>query len=262
MRLRTVLSLMLAGLLIVTAGFIGWLGYSSSYRAIEHFTEQEFALANEAATQEVSNFLNDPANRLLDELSLRARRGMLSLKDDRALGLDLAERLRVNRTLAWISYGDAKTGHFVGAWRTTDSPIVLNISIPGHGEPREVTVKADGKESPDQRPRPKDYDPRDHPWFKNAMLADTTVWSEPYTFVDGVQRGFCRRTQGQPGHLRVDGVEESRRSGSSAQPSAVRGGIGALLRALLLRRPTNFRPSLGAWRWRQGGASDDDDDAL
>jgi hypothetical protein len=49
MRLRTLLSLMLAGLLIFTAGFIGWLGYSSSYRAIEHLTEQEFALANGAA---------------------------------------------------------------------------------------------------------------------------------------------------------------------------------------------------------------------
>ncbi len=185
MRLRTLLSLMLAGLLVVTAGFIGWLGYSSSYRAIEHFTEQEFALANGAATREVDNFLNDPANRLLDELSLRARRGMLSLKDDRALGFDLAERLRVNRTLAWISYSDVKTGHFVGVWRTADNAIVLNISTPGQGEPREEIVAPDGQESPYQRRRPKDYDPREHDWFKNAILANTTVWSEPYTFVDG-----------------------------------------------------------------------------
>ena len=189
MRLRTLLSLMLAGLLIVTAGFIGWLGYSSSYRAIEHFTEQEFALANGAATREVDNFLNDPANRLLDELALRARRGMLSLKDDRAFGFDLAERLRVNRTLAWISYSDVKTGHFVGVWRTADNAIVLNISTPGQGEPREQVVAPDGKESPYQRLRPKEYDPREHDWFKNAFLANTTVWSEPYTFVDGVQQG-------------------------------------------------------------------------
>jgi len=155
MRLRTVLSLMLAGLLAVTAGFIGWLGYSSSYRAIQHFTEQEFALANGVATREVANFLNDPANRLLDELSLRARRGMLSLKDDRVLGFDLAERLRVNRTLAWISYSDFRTGHFVGVWRTADNAIVLNISTPGQGEPREEIVAPDGNETPYQRLRPK-----------------------------------------------------------------------------------------------------------
>src|SRR5215469_7896280 len=134
MRLRTLLSLMLAGLLIATAGFIGWLGYSSSYRAIEHLTEREFALANGTATREVDNFLNDPANRLLDELSLRARRGMLILKDDQALGFDLAERLRVNVSLAWISYSDAQTGHFVGVWRTADNAIVLNVSTPREGE--------------------------------------------------------------------------------------------------------------------------------
>jgi adenylate cyclase len=190
MRLRTFLSLMFAGLLIVTAGFVGWLGYSSSYRAIEHFTEQEFALANGAATREIDNFLNDPANRLLDELSLRARRGMLSLKDDRAFGFDLAERLRVNKTLAWISYSDVKTGHFVGVWRSGENSIVINISTPGHGEPHEEIVAPDGKESPYQRPRPKEYDPREHDWFKKAILANTTVWSEPYTFVDGVQQGI------------------------------------------------------------------------
>jgi len=190
MRLRTLLSLMLAGLLIATAGFIGWLGYSSSYRAIEHLTEQEFALANGVAAHEIVGFLNDPANRLLDELSLRAKRGMLNLDDAQALGFDLAERLRVNKTLAWISYSDSKTGHFVGVWRTPDNSIVINISAPGQGEPREHIVAPDGKESPYQRPRPKDYDPREHDWFKNAVVAKTTVWSKPYTFVDGVQQGI------------------------------------------------------------------------
>ena len=190
MRLRTILSLMLAVLLAVTAGFIGWLGYSSGYRAIEHLIEQEFALANAAAAQEVSNFLNDPANRLLDELSLRARRGMLSLKDAQALGLDLAERLRVNKTLAWISYSDANTGRFVGVWRTGNNDVVLNISTPGQGQPREVTVATDGTERPYQRPRPNNYDPREHEWFKNAALSRSTAWSDPYTFVDGVQRGI------------------------------------------------------------------------
>jgi adenylate cyclase len=187
MRLRTLLSLTLAGLLMATAGFIGWLGYSSSHHAIRHFTEQEFALANGFAAHEVTDFLNDPANRLLDELSLRARRDMLNLKNDRDLGFDLAERLRVNRTLAWISYSDAKTGHFVGVWRTADNTVVLNVSTPGQGEPHEEIVTPEGREIPYHRSEPKDYDPRERDWFKSAILADTTVWSKPYTFVDGVQ---------------------------------------------------------------------------
>jgi adenylate cyclase len=186
MRLRTLLSLVLAGLLLVTSGFVGWLGYSSSHRAIKHFTEQEYALASGVATHEVTDFLNDPANRLLDEFSLRARRGMLSLRDDRALGFDIAERLRVNSTLAWISYSDVKTGHFVGVWRNSANEIILNLSTPGQGEPREEIIRPDGREISYARPRSKDYDPRTRSWFKNAMAGDGTVWSAPYQFVDDV----------------------------------------------------------------------------
>jgi adenylate cyclase len=187
MRLRTLFSLILACLLLATAGFVGGIGYSTSHKEIRHHTEQEFAMANGGATREVAEFLNDPANRLLDEFSLRARRGMLNLKDDKALGMDLAERLRVNTNLAWISYSDAVTGHFVGVWRNSDGEIVLNISDPGHGPAREEIISKEGKEIPFEHPRPKDFDPRQRDWFKSAVVSDTTVWSEPYAFVDGVQ---------------------------------------------------------------------------
>jgi hypothetical protein len=198
MRLRTLLSLILAFLLMATSGFIGWRGYSSSHLTIKRLTEKEFALADGTATHEVRDFLDDPANRLLDEFSIRTRRGMLNLKDDHALGFDLAERLRANPTLAWISYSDAKTGHFVGVWRTSANDVVLNITSPGQGEPHEMVVATDGTMKPYARGHPSNYDPRDHPWFKNAMAATGTVWSAPYTFVDG-DRGItasraCRPT--------------------------------------------------------------------
>ncbi len=184
MRLRTLISITLGGLLVATVGFIGWLGYSSSHRTIKLLTEQEFALVTGATLSEIGNFLNDPANRLLDELSLRARRGMLNLKDDKALGFDLAERLRVNPNLAWISYSDAKTGHFVGVWRNGDD-VVLNVSSPGHGQPVENIVTPEGAEIPYHRPGPTYYDPRVYGWYQNAVQSDTTVWSKPYKFVDG-----------------------------------------------------------------------------
>jgi len=187
MGLRTLLSLVLAGLLMVTAGFISWLGYSSSHRALKHTTEQEFALSNGVASQEIADFLNDPANRLLDELSRRARRGMLNLKDDKALGFDLAERLRVNRNLAWISYSDAQTGHFIGVYRIANNGIVLDISDPGMGNDHEEIITPEGGEIPYQGKQPNDYDPRKRDWFKNAILADSTVWSQPYVFMDGVK---------------------------------------------------------------------------
>ena len=179
MRLRTLLALMFSLLLAFTAASIGWRGYSSSRGEIRHFTQEEFAQANTFATHHVIDFLDDPASRLLSELTLLARRGMLKLGDDRALGFDLAERLRVNPTLAWISYSDAATGHFVGVWRTAKNDVVLNVSTPGHGTPQQTLVETDGATVPYHHPQPVDYDPRERDWFRHAVSSGTTVWSPP-----------------------------------------------------------------------------------
>ena len=186
MRLRTLLALMFSLLLAFTAASIGWRGYANSRSEIRHFTQQQFALANTFATHHVIDFLDDPADRLLTEFTLRARRGMMKLGDDRALGFDLAERLRVNPTLAWISYSDAATGHFVGASRTAGNNVVLNISSPGQGPAQQLIVNVDGTTAPYERSERDDYDPRERDWFRAAMAAQTTVWSSPYTFNEGV----------------------------------------------------------------------------
>jgi adenylate cyclase len=184
MRLRNILSLILASLLLFTSGIVGFLGYSSSRQSIKNFTEQEYALASGVATHEVIDFLNDPANRLLDEFTVRARRGMFKLSDDDTFGANIAERLRVNPTLAWISYSDRKTGHFVGVWRDKHNNVILNISTPGQGPAKEWIIELDGTEVPYHRTLTPDYDPRTYSWFKNALAAEGTVWSKPYLFVD------------------------------------------------------------------------------
>jgi adenylate cyclase len=187
MRLGTLLALMFSVLLAFTAALIGWRGYSNSRGEIRHFTQQEFAETNGFATHHVLDFLNDPADRLLSEYTLRARRGMLPLRDPRALGFDLAERLRVNPPLAWISYSDAATGQFTGVWRTRQDEIVLNLSTPGSGHLTEMLIRPDGSTVPYDRPEPPNYDPRTRDWYKHAEASDTTVWSPPYTFFEGTR---------------------------------------------------------------------------
>ncbi len=187
MRLRTLFALSVTVLLAFTAGTIGWLGYSNSNLEIKRFTQQQFATANALATHHVLNFLDEPADRLLSELTLRARRGMLNLNDDRTFGLDLAERLRVNPLLAWIEYSDATTGHFVGARRADDGAIVINISTPGQGPSREEKVDVDGRMTPYSHLSSGRYDARQRDWFRQAVAAPGTVWSPAYTFYDGAQ---------------------------------------------------------------------------
>ncbi len=187
MRLRTLLALMLSLLLAFTAAAIGWRGYSNSRAEIRHFTQQEFAETNSFSTHHVLDFLDEPADRLLSEYTLRARRGMLQLHDLRALGLNIAERLRVNPTLAWISYSDDATGQFAGVWRTAAGDIVLNLNAPGPNHLNERIVKPDGTTIPYIKPEPPDYDPRTRDWYKNAAASNSTVWTPPYTFFDGAR---------------------------------------------------------------------------
>ena len=187
MRLRTLLALMFGLLLAFTATLIGWRGYSNSRAEVRHFTQQEFAEANVLARHYVLDFLDEPASRLLAEYAVRARRGMLPLNDPKALGFDLAERLRVNPTLAWISYSDAATGRFVGAWRTAAGEIALNLNAPGPNHLTEMIVMLDGTTIPLHKTEPPDYDPRTRPWYLNAAASNATVWSPPYTFFDGAR---------------------------------------------------------------------------
>ena len=190
MRLRTLLALMFSLLLAFTAALIGWRGYTNSRWEIRHFTQQEFAETNSFAAHHVLDFLNDPADRLLSEYTLRAGRGLLDFRDLRGLGLNLAERLRVNPTLAWISYSDAATGRFVGVWRTPSDRIALNLNTPGPGHFQEVIVQPDGTTTPSPRTPPTDYDPRTQDWYKNAAASNTTAWSPPYDFFDNGTRGI------------------------------------------------------------------------
>jgi adenylate cyclase len=190
MRLRTLLALMFSLLLAFTAALIGWRGYTNSRWEIRHFTQQEFAETNGIATKDVLHFLNDQADKLLSEYTLRASRGLLGLGDLRGLGLNLAERLRVNPTLAWISYSDAATGQFVGVWHTPSNRIALNLNAPGPGHFHEVIVQPDGTTTPSSRTPPADYDPRAQDWYKNAAASNTTAWSPPYDFFDNNTRGI------------------------------------------------------------------------
>ncbi len=62
--------------------------------------------------------------------------------------------------------------------------------------PHEVILNVDGTTTLAPRPAPQDYDPREYPWFKDAMTTTNTVWSRPYDFDEGV-RALRRAARGE-----------------------------------------------------------------
>ncbi|PTY04473.1 hypothetical protein DB346_03290 [Verrucomicrobia bacterium LW23] len=187
MRLNLFLCIIFIPIVVAVAGVIGWVGYHWSRSALREVTQREFALANESIADAIGHVIDEPARRYLEELGVSARRGILPMGNPTALGLILAERLRVERDLAWLSYGDAATGRFIGVWRRDDGAVILNMSSPDvdGGRPLEQVVTPEGVLVPIDKERPPPYDPRNRPWFTQAMAGNRIVWSPPYQFAEG-----------------------------------------------------------------------------
>lgn len=186
--LRVFLSLLMLVLSLITVGGTAAVAYWLSYDSLTELKEDEFEITNRATANEIGRLLDDPAQRILSEFTHRAQIGMFPLSDPLPLGKELAERLRVRPHLAWISYSNATTGDFTGAWRDKDKSIVLNHSSPSvnGGLPVEYVVGLDGKLTPYQPDKPRaTYDPRKTHWFAESLKSDDTVWSAPYRFADG-----------------------------------------------------------------------------
>jgi adenylate cyclase len=183
----TLVSLVTA-LLVLTVGAIGVVGSLVQSRSIGDLQARTVA-----ATTLIIGFMMDnyvaPSRPLLEEMRGRAQRGLLDVDDPRALADYLAERLRYERNVAWLSYSDHASGRFVGAWRRDDGAIILNTSAPDidGGRPTEVEVTPDGQRVLFQRDQPDGYDPRQRGWYQQAISAYRTVWTEPFEFNEGLK---------------------------------------------------------------------------
>ncbi len=187
MSLRVLLLTLLVGLLLLTVSSIAGVAYVNQRQSVQELAERHFAVVSTATAREVRAVLA-PASTVLQELRTGARRGLLATEDPAILGEHLAERLRYERGIAWLSYSDQATGRFVGAWRRPDGTIILNRSSPDvdDGRPTEVIVELDGRHTPFERVVRGGYDPRRQAWYTAAVADSGIVWSDPFEFNEGV----------------------------------------------------------------------------
>ncbi|MGH7213634.1 MAG: adenylate/guanylate cyclase domain-containing protein [Tepidisphaeraceae bacterium] len=181
--LRLTLLTLIAALLLGTVATVGAVGYYNVHRSIRELFESRFGEISRGTADRVRTLL-EPAASILSECRTQAERGMLKMQDTDSLGERLAERLRYEQRLTWLSYGDAE-GRFTGARRGPEGDIILNRSWPapdGTGRLLEQRIHPDGTRELVQSNENWTYDPRKRDWYKiGALCADgTTAWTEPY----------------------------------------------------------------------------------
>ena len=217
-RLRPTLLTTIVGLVLLTALAIGGSAAILTMTITRTLIDQARTDAVTAAREETRQLFNDPA-RTVSALAAAAQRGAIPVGDRDRLAALLAEQLRVMPRLAFIGYGDAAGGWYVGAGRNDQGEIVEYIADPSvNGSvPAETVAAADGTRS---TPKPSGMPPYfavTRPWFKDGIAAPGPVWSSFYQFTTGVTGITCVSRFTAPGgkptgvfhaDLQVDGIAE------------------------------------------------------
>lgn len=185
--LRLTLLTLLGGLLLLTVVSLATVAQLGVTRIVDEMASRTFTVGALAISAQVNAFF-EPARPLLLESAEQAQRGRLRVDDVEQLSEYLAGRLRQARSVGWLSYSDQLTGRFVGVWRRSDGAIVLNRSRPdvNDGRPFEVEITPDGRRIPYFRDLPGGYDPRTRSWYQQAVESHGVVWTEPFTFNEGI----------------------------------------------------------------------------
>jgi len=181
--MRVLLLTLIASLLLATVTTVGAVAFFNLRTSIEELFESRFKEISRGATERVQALL-EPALAILRECDTKAQRGLWRVDDPNQLGEQLAERLRYQTALTWLSYGD-ENGNFSGARRDEAGRILINQSkvTADGGEMREEFIEIDGtrkfsRSSNDVKEAA--YDPRTRPFYKLASASTQPVWTEPY----------------------------------------------------------------------------------
>jgi len=176
LRQHSRLAATVAALLFIAAILGGYFLFRSS--EIQALWKDIADRSARSTAQEVRSLL-DPALPMLEECAALAEMDLLPVEDPELLAPHLVARLRYQKKLSWLCYGDAQ-GRFTGAWRHPSGRIVIQRSWVDEegGHVREQFASGEN-----ERLRWSDewtYDPRTRPFYQLASGASKPVWTEPY----------------------------------------------------------------------------------
>jgi adenylate cyclase len=194
------------GLVVVTAAALAAAISTLGSRIVEELVDRRFQTIAESAAVEIAGVV-DAATGVLHEQTRLAAKDLLPFDNSAELGRRFAERLRQERQLAWISYGESDRDSFVGATRRADGLLIVNRSEGGieDGQPSEIVELADGSWKPVGGSRKKAYSVVTQRWFTDAIATDAIVVTGPYTFAEGI-KGITLSLRWADADHRVHGV--------------------------------------------------------
>ena len=175
--------------LLITAPVVGVVIVLSAIAFLEgqstanDLMEQNLAQIQDRIEERLDDLLNLP-NRIQQVNANRIREGWLDLQDLRSWRKTLFEQAQIFRGLSSITWGGAD-GHSVGIARNPgEIGYKFTIKDKETGD-KLYEFLCDAKGQIDKEPAAIIiYDPRNRPWYKAAIEAGKSTWTDPYTRAD------------------------------------------------------------------------------
>lgn len=187
MSFRAILLGVTLGLIALSTIATTWLAASGFSRVLRSTLERQMGTTLDSVTSRIED-LFAPSRRLIRSFSSQIEEGAQSLEDPADLAIALAQALRFETDIAWISFG-YPDGSFAGSRRDGDG-VVINLSTPEGGKPTEWLLEPGGERVSIHRDSlPDSFDARERIWYQRALETEDKVWTDPYDFADG-ERGI------------------------------------------------------------------------
>ena len=193
--LRPTLVTVVVGLILLTAGTVGYSAYRSSRRVLSDLWHAFSAEIAANATQRTLRFLEPAVPAVALEQQL-AHDGVLDPLGKRMAALEYFDDvLQANPSFTWVSYGGAD-GTYLAVHRTAAGGLQATLREPTVADGKNVTRWRDflrgakGGWEPWRDDTKERYDPRVRPWYFAATQNKGGAWVEPFLFASNQQPGF------------------------------------------------------------------------
>jgi PAS domain S-box-containing protein len=164
---------------IAAVGITGWLSIQNGREATQELAPQIGQEVAHTIESHVRKYMNLPL-RILTAHGASAKAGMLNfdrLEDWRQL---FWQQMQQEKGL-YFFYAANPKGQFVGVERQPSALFLHLLLDQSSSMPREI-YQLDLQGQPTDAPRLDNYDPRDRPWYQEAIQKQQIVWSQIYQF--------------------------------------------------------------------------------
>ena len=166
---------------IAAVGITGWLSVQNGREATQELAPQIGQEVTNTIETHVRGYFDGPLE-ILQAHGASARAGNLAFENLENLDKLFWQQMRQSPSL-YFFYAANPRGQFIGVERRENNAFVLHRSLVSNSQLQKLIYRLDSSGKIFNRIEVNIYDPRDRPWYQEAVKARQAVWSPIYLFV-------------------------------------------------------------------------------